>query len=216
VDAELTAPLCCAQIEVIRANVVGVLTLADVTNERGIHLTNYATGCIFHYDKDFPQDSGIGFKEADTPNFLGSYYSRTKVRAAARVKSCRSVRSAAISLSLIRLLRKCLRQLRIISSRFVICPAEGYCTNFGGSCMLARSPAWCTQVATHQRGTHFRVVCVQALVEGLLKEFPNTLILRVRMPIVADLVYPRNFVTKIIKYEKVRRSRMPGTCRTCC
>ncbi len=70
----------CAQIEVIRANVVGTLTLADVTNERGIHLTIYATGCIFHYDKDFPQDSGIGFKESDTPNFVGSYYSRTKAR----------------------------------------------------------------------------------------------------------------------------------------
>ena len=68
-----------SQIEVIRANVVGTLTLADVTNERGIHLTIYATGCIFHYDKDFPQDSGIGFKESDTPNFVGSYYSRTKV-----------------------------------------------------------------------------------------------------------------------------------------
>ena len=40
--------------------------------------------------------------------------------------------------------------------------------------------------------------------EGLLKEYPNTLILRVRMPIVADLTYPRNFITKIIKYEKVR------------
>ena len=59
---------------------VGTLTLADVTNERGIHLTIYATGCIFHYDKDFPQDSGIGFKESDTPNFIGSYYSRTKVQ----------------------------------------------------------------------------------------------------------------------------------------
>ena len=69
-----------AQIEVIRVNVVGTLTLADVTNERGIHLTIYATGCIFHYDKDFPQDSGIGFKESDTPNFVGSYYSRTKAR----------------------------------------------------------------------------------------------------------------------------------------
>ena len=61
-------------------NVVGTLTLADITNERGIHLTIYATGCIFHYDKDFPQDSGIGFKESDTPNFVGSYYSRTKAR----------------------------------------------------------------------------------------------------------------------------------------
>jgi hypothetical protein len=39
----------------------------------------YATGCIFHYDKDFPQDSGKGFTEDDTPNFTGSYYSKTKV-----------------------------------------------------------------------------------------------------------------------------------------
>ena len=84
----------------IRANVVGVLTLADVTNERGIHLTNYATGCIFHYDKDFPQDSGLGFKEGDTPNFLGSYYSRTKVHFACerRVSSPRSMRQTSITL----------------------------------------------------------------------------------------------------------------------
>lgn len=43
----------------------------------------------------------------------------------------------------------------------------------------------------------------QAIVENLLKEYPNVLTLRVRMPIVADLVYPRNFITKIIKYDKV-------------
>lgn len=47
---------------------------------------------------------------------------------------------------------------------------------------------------------------LQALVEGLLSEYPNTLILRVRMPIVADMTYPRNFITKIIKYDKVRQS----------
>jgi 3,5-epimerase/4-reductase len=41
-------------------------------------------------------------------------------------------------------------------------------------------------------------------VEGLLSEYPNILILRVRMPIVGDLTYPRNFITKIIKYDKVR------------
>ena len=40
--------------------------------------------------------------------------------------------------------------------------------------------------------------------ESLLKEYPNVLVLRVRMPIVADLTYPRNFITKIIKYEKAR------------
>lgn len=45
---------------------------------------------------------------------------------------------------------------------------------------------------------------MQAMVENLLKEYPNVLVLRVRMPIVADLVYPRNFITKIIKYDKVR------------
>lgn len=41
------------------------------------------------------------------------------------------------------------------------------------------------------------------MVEELLKEYPNVLILRVRMPIVADLTYARNFITKIIKYDKV-------------
>ena len=41
------------------------------------------------------------------------------------------------------------------------------------------------------------------MVEDLLKEYPNCLVLRVRMPIVADLTYPRNFITKIIKYDKV-------------
>ena len=44
------------------------------------------------------------------------------------------------------------------------------------------------------------------MVEDLLKEYPNVLILRVRMPIVADLTYPRNFITKIIKYDKVSLS----------
>ena len=45
---------------------------------------------------------------------------------------------------------------------------------------------------------------LQAMVESLLKEYPGILILRVRMPIVADLLYPRNFITKILKYDKVR------------
>jgi hypothetical protein len=47
---------------------------------------------------------------------------------------------------------------------------------------------------------------VQAMVESLLKQYPNVLTLRVRMPIVASLVYPRNFITKIIKYDKVVNS----------
>lgn len=67
------------QMETIRSNVIGCLNLADVTSQKGIHMTYYGTGCIFHYDDDFPQGSGKGFKEADKPNFTGSYYSYTKV-----------------------------------------------------------------------------------------------------------------------------------------
>eukprot|EP00803_Ostreobium_quekettii_P010124 evm.model.scf_379.11 EVM.evm.TU.scf_379.11 scf_379:76335-82056(-) len=108
------------RVETIRTNVIGCLNLADICSQRGIHMTYYGTGCIFHYDDDFPMGSGKGFKESDTPNFTGSYYSHTK-----------------------------------------------------------------------------------AIVENLIKEYPNVLTLRVRMPIVADLTYERNFITKIIKYEKV-------------
>lgn len=97
-----------------------MLNLADICNTAGIHLTTYATGCIFHYDENFPEGSGKGFKEGDKPNFTGSYYSYTK-----------------------------------------------------------------------------------AMVESLLKEYPNVLVLRVRMPIVGDLCYPRNFVAKILRYEKI-------------
>lgn len=64
----------------IRTNVVGCLNLVDTCMQKGIHVTYYGTGCIFHYDKDFPEGSGKGFKESDTPNFTGSYYSYTKVR----------------------------------------------------------------------------------------------------------------------------------------
>merc|ERR1719150_1946475 len=72
----------------VRANVVGCLTLCDVANQRGIHVSNLATGCIFHYDKTRPMHTwdaktkswvgGGKFTEEDAPNFLGSWYSRTK------------------------------------------------------------------------------------------------------------------------------------------
>eukprot|EP00526_Cylindrotheca_closterium_P017400 CAMPEP_0113650498 /NCGR_PEP_ID=MMETSP0017_2-20120614/26874_1 /TAXON_ID=2856 /ORGANISM="Cylindrotheca closterium" /LENGTH=311 /DNA_ID=CAMNT_0000563021 /DNA_START=76 /DNA_END=1011 /DNA_ORIENTATION=+ /assembly_acc=CAM_ASM_000147 len=62
----------------MRTNVIGTLNLADLCNERGIHCTVYATGCIFVYDEKHPEGSGIGFTEEDTPNFDGSFYSQTK------------------------------------------------------------------------------------------------------------------------------------------
>lgn len=62
----------------IRTNVIGTLNVADLTNERGIHCTVYATGCIFKYDEAHPLGSGIGFKEDSFPNFAESFYSETK------------------------------------------------------------------------------------------------------------------------------------------
>ncbi|GJM90674.1 hypothetical protein PR202_ga06976 [Eleusine coracana subsp. coracana] len=106
--------------DTIRANVVGTLTLADVCREHGLLMLNYATGCIFEYDAQHPEGSGVGFKEEDKPNFTGSFYSKTK-----------------------------------------------------------------------------------AMVEELLKEYDNVCTLRVRMPITSDLTNPRNFITKISRYNKV-------------
>lgn len=108
------------KVETIRTNVVGTLTLADVCREKGLILVNYATGCIFEFDEKHPLGSGIGFKEDDTPNFIGSFYSKTK-----------------------------------------------------------------------------------AMVEDLLRNYDNVCTLRVRMPISSDLSNPRNFITKITRYEKV-------------
>lgn len=72
------------RIETIRSNVIGTLTLADTTCTRNIHMTNFATGCIFEYDEKHPMPSvgtrysGTGFKEEDKANFSKSYYSMTK------------------------------------------------------------------------------------------------------------------------------------------
>ncbi|KAL1830900.1 hypothetical protein DCAR_0100853 [Daucus carota subsp. sativus] len=108
------------KVETVRTNVVGTLTLADVCREKGLVVINYATGCIFEYDEKHPLGSGVGFKEEDVPNFVGSYYSKTK-----------------------------------------------------------------------------------AMVEDLLSNYENVCTLRVRMPISSDLSNPRNFITKITRYEKV-------------
>jgi hypothetical protein len=154
-------------VETIRANVIGCLTLADVCLQKNIHMTYYGTGCIFHYDKDFPQGSGKGFMESDTPNFTGSYYSYTKVRAGSPSAPCLGGPGG---------------------------PRP--CSGQGG----APGPHARTLTLPPPHHHHHPA---QAMVESLLKQYPNVLTLRVRMPIVADLVYPRNFITKIIKYDKV-------------
>jgi 3,5-epimerase/4-reductase len=46
------------------------------------------------------------------------------------------------------------------------------------------------------------IFCVRQ-VEDLLRNYDNVCTLRVRMPISSDLTNPRNFITKITRYEKV-------------
>lgn len=65
------------KIETIRSNVIGCLTLCDVALTKNIHVTNFATGCIYKYD-DAHKIGGEPFTEADDPNFTGSFYSETK------------------------------------------------------------------------------------------------------------------------------------------
>lgn len=105
--------------EVVGVNVIGTLALADACEKRGIHLTNFGTGCIYSYDSAHALGSGVGFTEVDAPNFTGSFYSLTK-----------------------------------------------------------------------------------GMVQKLLENYKFTLTLRVRMPISDDL-NPRNFITKISRYERV-------------
>ena len=60
-------------------NTIGVINLADACWRIGIHMTNYATGCIYAYDEKHPM--GTKFTELDPPNFQGSVYSCSKARA---------------------------------------------------------------------------------------------------------------------------------------
>jgi dTDP-4-dehydrorhamnose reductase len=63
--------------ETVRANVIGLLNLCDLTAARGIHMTNFATGCIYSYDAAHPI-GGKTFTEEEPANFTGSFYSLTK------------------------------------------------------------------------------------------------------------------------------------------
>ena len=154
-------------------------------------------GCIFHYDKDFPEGSGKGFKEGDKPNFTGSYYSYTKVCLPTDAGHACTMHAVMQELAETRGSGR--------DSQWVAEEAS----------LALRNPAAAEGCMQHQDATkkphpdscvavqNLVIASSQALVESLLSEYPNILVLRVRMPIVGDLTYPRNFIAKIIKYEKV-------------
>lgn len=60
------------KIETVHSNVLGPLVLIEQCDARGIYLVHLGTGCVYSGDESTP------FSENDTPNFTGSFYSRTK------------------------------------------------------------------------------------------------------------------------------------------
>lgn len=62
------------KLETLRANVEGPLVLLEACAKRGIYFVHLSSGCIYEGD-----NGGRGFTEEDTPNFSGSFYSRTKL-----------------------------------------------------------------------------------------------------------------------------------------
>lgn len=63
--------------ETTYTNVVGVLNVVHICHQMGVHVTYLGTGCIYEYDDEHPI-GGKRFTEEDTPNFDGSFYSKTK------------------------------------------------------------------------------------------------------------------------------------------
>lgn len=69
------------QQETYYGNVKIPVAMAKVAAELDIPLVHISTGCIFDSVKKFDEDSYTIFRDTDTPNFEGSYYSYTKAEA---------------------------------------------------------------------------------------------------------------------------------------
>lgn len=60
------------KIETMHSNVTGPLVLLEECGKRSIYWVHIGTGCVY------TGDSATPFSEKDSPNFAGSFYSRTK------------------------------------------------------------------------------------------------------------------------------------------
>jgi dTDP-4-dehydrorhamnose reductase len=59
--------------ETLRANLTGALVVLEECLKRGLYLVHLSSGCIYQGDK-----GGKGWSEDGPPNYMGSFYSRTK------------------------------------------------------------------------------------------------------------------------------------------
>lgn len=63
------------KFETFFSNVTIPTFIAEVCEEMGIKMVHMGSGCIFEGNEDI----GDGYRECDIPNFLGSWYSKTKI-----------------------------------------------------------------------------------------------------------------------------------------
>ncbi len=61
------------KMETLTSNVVAPLILARACEELNLYMVHIGSGCVYE-----GYNEGKGYSEEDTPNFEGSYYSRTK------------------------------------------------------------------------------------------------------------------------------------------
>lgn len=61
------------KVETVTSNVTGPLVLLRACSEEGVYWVHVGSGCVYTGD-----NGGVGYSEDDTPNFFGSFYSRTK------------------------------------------------------------------------------------------------------------------------------------------
>lgn len=66
--------------ETLHANVLGPIVLLEECTKRGIYWVHMSSGCIYQGDNGGRArlPGGQGFSEEDIPNFMGSFYSRSK------------------------------------------------------------------------------------------------------------------------------------------
>lgn len=60
--------------DTVRSNVLGPMVLLEQCLKHSIYFVHVGSGCIFDGDNE-----GNGFSEDDSPNYFGSYYSRSKM-----------------------------------------------------------------------------------------------------------------------------------------
>ena len=81
--------------QTVAVNLEGAVNLARCCARLGIHLTNFATGCIYTSGLFDPPRT-----EDDPPNFFGSVYSRTKIHAEAIMRGNSSIAARCLILRL--------------------------------------------------------------------------------------------------------------------